>query len=276
MHKKQEQLKELLRSYGSLAVAYSSGVDSTYLLKVAKEVLGEKVIAITAVSSSFPKRETKEAYDFCRENNTKHIMVDTKELEIEGFRDNPKNRCYLCKKEIFGRLIDVAKENGFDTVAEASNMDDNGDYRPGLIAVKELLVESPLRKVGLYKDEIRKLSKEYGLPTWSKPSYACLASRFVYGEFIDEEKLGMVEKGEELLMEMGFKQMRVRIHDRLARIEVEPEEIDRIMLPENRERILKEFKEYGFSYVSLDLQGYRTGSMNETLSEEEIRAGRQC
>ena len=276
MSDKQEKLEKLLESYKRVAVAFSSGVDSTYLLKMAQKVLGENVIAVTASSCSFPKRELEEAKTFCRENGIRHIVVESEELDIDGFRQNPKNRCYLCKHELFEKIRSIAKENGIETVVEASNTDDDGDYRPGLVAVKELGIESPLRHVGLSKKEIREYSKELGLPTWNKQSFACLSSRFVYGETISEEKLAMVDQAEQLLLDMGFHQLRVRIHDKLARIEVQPSEFEKIMQEENRTKIFHELKQYGFTYVTLDLQGYRTGSMNETLSAEERRRWKQC
>ena len=239
-------------------------------MKAALEALGkDKVIAVTASSCSFPERELKEATEFCKENGVRHIICKSEELDIDGFRQNPKNRCYLCKHELFEKIWQIAKENGMNAVAEGSNMDDNGDYRPGLIAVKELGVSSPLRQAELYKEEIRELSKEMGLPTWDKQSFACLSSRFVYGETISEEKLGMVDQAEQLLLDMGFHQIRVRIHGNIARIEVLPEEIVRLVEEANRTRIAKQLKEYGFDYVTLDLLGYRTGSMNETLTKEE-------
>ena len=276
MSDKQEKLEKLLESYKRVAVAFSSGVDSTYLLKMAQKVLGENVIAVTASSCSFPKRELEEAKTFCRENGIRHIVVESEELDIDGFRQNPKNRCYLCKHELFEKIRSIAKENGIETVVEASNTDDDGDYRPGLVAVKELGIESPLRRVGLSKKEIREYSKELGLPTWNKQSFACLSSRFVYGETISEEKLAMVDQAEQLLLDMGFHQLRVRIHDKLARIEVQPSEFEKIMQEENRTKIFHKLKQYGFTYVTLDLQGYRTGSMNETLSVEERRRWKQC
>ena len=276
MSDKQEKLEKLLESYKRVAVAFSSGVDSTYLLKMAQKVLGENVIAVTASSCSFPKRELEEAKTFCRENGIRHIVVESEELDIDGFRQNPKNRCYLCKHELFEKIRSIAKENGIETVVEASNTDDDGDYRPGLVAVKELGIESPLRRVGLSKKEIREYSKELGLPTWNKQSFACLSSRFVYGETISEEKLAMVDQAEQLLLDMGFHQLRVRIHDKLARIEVHPSEFEKIMQEENRTKIFHELKQYGFTYVTLDLQGYRTGSMNEILSDEERRRWKQC
>ena len=270
LEEKYKALQEELRAMKSVAVAFSSGVDSTFLLAAAVDTLGQDhVMAVTASSCSFPERERKEAQEFCEKRGIRQVIVVSEELDIEGFRHNPKNRCYLCKHELFEKIWQIAKENGMNAVAEGSNMDDNGDYRPGLIAVKELGVSSPLRQAELYKEEIRELSKEMGLPTWDKQSFACLSSRFVYGETISEEKLGMVDKAEQLLLDMGFHQIRVRIHGNIARIEVLPEEIARIVEEENRTRIAKQLKEYGFDYVTLDLLGYRTGSMNETLTKEE-------
>lgn len=265
LDQKYERLKEYIKSLGSVVVAFSGGVDSTFLLKTVHDVLGDKAMAVTASSCSFPERELNAAKEFCRENGISHQVCKSEELDIDGFRQNPVNRCYLCKHELFEKIIDIAAEKGFENVAEGSNMDDMGDYRPGLQAIEELKVKSPLRAAGLYKEEIRQLSKQLGLPTWNKPSFACLASRFVYGETISEEKLGMVERAEQLMLDLGFRQVRVRIHDKLARIEVLPEELERVTQPAIREKINKELKKYGFSYVTLDLAGYRTGSMNETL-----------
>ena len=268
MENKLEHLKEYLKGLGSVAVAFSSGVDSTFLLKVAHDVLGDKAIAITAQSCSFPKRELNEAKAFCEKEGIQHVICQSEELEIEGFSKNPPNRCYLCKKELFEKIGDIAKKNGIEYIAEGSNMDDNGDYRPGLQAVAELGIKSPLRASKLNKDDIRALSKDLGLPTWNKQSFACLSSRFVYGEAISEEKLIMVDKAEQLLLDMGFHQVRVRIHGTIARIEILPEEFPKLVEETNRNLITKSFKEYGFTYVTMDLTGYRTGSMNETLNSD--------
>lgn len=267
--KKYEALVEHIRSYGSGAVAFSGGVDSAFLMHAAQEALGENAIAITMTAGAFPKREGTEAREFCEECGIRQIVCHMDMNAIEGFSANPKNRCYICKTALFSNMWKLAKEQGMNELMEGSNLDDEGDYRPGLVAIRELDVKSPLRICGFTKAEIRELSAYFGLPTWNKPSYACLASRFPYGEIITEEKLAMVEKGEDLLLELGFYQFRVRIHGNLARIEVLPEEFEKIMQPEVREELDRELRSYGFSYVTLDLKGYRTGSMNETLSAEE-------
>lgn len=265
LHEKYNDLKQKLLGMGGVAVAYSSGVDSTFLLKTAHDVLGDRAIAVTIRSGLFPDRELQNARSFCRREGIDQILVDIKEMEIKGFRENPKNRCYLCKKELFTRICQEAAARGIYEVAEGSNLDDMGDYRPGLMAVTELGIHSPLREAGLTKAEIRALSKELELPTWDKPSSACLASRFVYGETISEEKLRMVDRAEQLLLDLGFHQLRVRIHGTMARIEVLPEEFPKLISEEIRQRVNAELKRLGFSYVTMDLKGYRTGSMNETI-----------
>jgi uncharacterized protein len=263
---KVDTLKQYLSGLGSVAIAFSGGVDSTFLLKTAHDVLGDRAIAVTARSCSFPERELKEAVAFCESEGIAHILCDSEELEIEGFSQNPVNRCYLCKSELFHKIWAVARKHGIENVAEGSNLDDNGDYRPGLTAVAEQGVKSPLRTAELTKQEIRSLSKELGLPTWNKQSFACLSSRFPYGEAITPERLSMIDRAEQLLLDLGLRQVRVRHHGNLARIETDEAGFDILMEKEQREKITDKFKQFGFTYVSVDLLGYRTGSMNETLA----------
>jgi uncharacterized protein len=257
------RLQAYLQSLESVAIAYSGGVDSTFLLKVAHEVLGEKIIAVTARGAIFPLRELGATQDFVRMYGIRHLSVATDLLEVEGFAANPADRCYLCKKALFVKIMKIAEENRLKHVAEGSNVDDSGDYRPGLQAVAELGVVSPLREAGLTKTEIRELSRDMGLSTWEKPSFACLASRFPYGKRITREKLAMVDRAEQMLLDLGFTQVRVRHHDEVARIEISPAEFGKLWEADRNQRIYQAFRQIGFGYVALDIRGYRTGSMNE-------------
>ncbi len=265
LQEKYNLLKENLRNLGSVAVAFSGGVDSTFLLKTAFDVLGTNVLAVTARSSTYPEREYKEAKEFAEKYGIRHEVIVSEELEVDGFSDNPVNRCYLCKNELFEKIGDIAKLHGISYVAEGSNHDDLSDYRPGLQAISEHGVVSPLRAAGLTKEEIRILSKDAGLPTWNKQSFACLSSRFPYGQKITREKLEQVDKAEQLLLDEGFRQVRVRHHGDIARIEVSPAEIQKFFDLDYIKHISESFKKFGFAYTALDLKGYRTGSMNETL-----------
>ncbi len=267
LQEKYQALLECLKSYGKVAVAFSGGVDSTLLLAAAKEALGDNAVALTARSCLNPERESKEAKEFCKKEGIRQFILDVGDSEIHSFQDNPPDRCYICKKALFTQFVELAQKNQISCVAEGSNMDDMGDYRPGMKAVEELDIKSPLRSAKLTKAEIRQLSKKMGLPTWEKPSFACLASRFPYGERITVEKLHRVEQAEEFLRSLGFRQFRVRIHGNLARIELLPEDISRMLDETMRSQVMTALQNYGFSYVSLDLKGYRTGSMNEVLTQ---------
>lgn len=260
---KLERLKSEILRMEKVVIAFSGGVDSSFLLKVAHEVLGENVLAVTAKSSTYPEREFNEAVEFVTDYGIPHRIIVSEELEVEGFSDNPLNRCYLCKHEMFNKIRQIAKDEGYKSIAEGSNKDDLGDYRPGMQAISELGIASPLKDAGLSKNDIRLLSKELGLKTWDKPSFACLSSRFPYGEKITAQKLHMVDKAEQFLIDLGFRQIRVRHHGSVARIEVEEIDFDRFLDKQMRNDVYTKLKELGFVHVTLDLKGYRTGSMNE-------------
>ncbi|MCD5402009.1 ATP-dependent sacrificial sulfur transferase LarE [candidate division NPL-UPA2 bacterium] len=265
METRLKNLKKILREMQSILIAFSGGVDSTFLVKVAYDTLGREALAVTARSPSYPAAELKEARQLACKIGIEHLVIDSEELNNEDFAQNPPRRCYFCKKELFSKLVNLAGEKGIKWVADATNSDDEDDFRPGREAAKELGIRSPLLKAKLSKNDIRCLSRKLGLPTWDKPAYACLASRFPYGEKITEEKLKRVDKAEVFLRTLGFGQLRLRHHDNLARIEVDKENISAFLDENRRKRIIDYLKSLGYRYITLDLQGYRTGSLNESL-----------
>ena len=265
LKEKYGDLKKYLQGFDSLAVAFSGGVDSTFLLAAAKEALGEKVIAVTLLSGFVPENAVQEATLFATALGVRHEFIQVDELSIPGVASNPPDRCYLCKKALFTKIKVLAEKMDIQQVVDGSNLDDEGDYRPGMQALAELGIKSPLRIAQLTKEEIRSLSQMLNLPTWNKPSFACLASRIPYGEAITKEKLAMIEKAELFLMAQGLKQMRVRCHDKLARVEVPEEDIPLLLNGEMRKKIAEAFAKIGFTYTAIDIKGYRTGSLNEVL-----------
>lgn len=264
---KYEKLKDYFRELGTVVVAFSGGVDSTFLLSTARDVLGDKAVAVTAAACSFPQHELQETEKYCAALNIRQIMIPPSELKINTFAHNPKNRCYLCKRQMFEKIRRIADGLGIREIIEGSNADDANDYRPGRRALAELEIKSPLHMLGFTKQEIRDLSKILGIPTWGKPSYACLFSRFPYGEYVTEEKLKKVEQAEQILHDYNFALVRVRVHGNVARIEAAPEAMMQMMQKEIRENIYQAFRDLGFDFVALDLMGYRTGSMNIDMDE---------
>ncbi len=262
-----EDLVHHLASLDSLLVAFSGGVDSAFLLVMARQVLGEKVVGATASSIIHPVRETAEAKDFARKRGISHIVFPSEELSVSGFVANSPDRCYLCKKSLFEKLFEIAREKGIKHVAHGANLDDLADYRPGFRAAKEAGVIAPLIDAQLGKEEIRFLSKEMGLSTWDRPAMPCLATRFPYGSPITEENLKMVEDAESFLVEQGFKVVRVRHHGSLARIEVGRSEMENIMNEGLGKAIVEEFRTIGFEHVALDLEGYVSGSLNRSIGK---------
>jgi len=264
---KLEELKKILLEMKKVLIAFSGGVDSTFLLKVARDVLGQNVLAVTASSETYPQAEIEDARKLARKLKIRHSVIHTCELENPDFVSNPPQRCYYCKQELFSKLKEIAEAESIPYVLDGANYEDTEDFRPGAAAAEELGIRSPLKEVKLIKKEIRTLSKKFDLPTWDKPSLACLSSRFPYYTEIDKKSLKQIGQAEEFLKELGFKQVRVRHHDHIARIEIEAEEFPRIIEKGTREKIVENFKKFGYAYVSLDLAGYRTGSMNEPLPQ---------
>lgn len=268
---KYNRLKSELTGFRRLLVAYSGGVDSVLLLKVVSDVLGKNALGVIGVSPSLAKRELAEAQKIAEDFNLSYIMLQTREIEDENYASNPADRCYFCKKILFGEIYDYAREHGYSHIADGTNLDDVGDFRPGRQAAAEMKVVSPLKDAGFTKQDVRDLSRHLELPTWNKPALACLSSRIPAGTRVTLESLNRIERAEDYLQLLGFRVFRVRHHDNLARIEVAPHEISRFLDVEIRQKIHDEFKKIGYTFITLDLMGYRQGSMNELIDVNEVR-----
>lgn len=267
---KYERLCNIVSQAGSAIIAFSGGVDSTFLMKVCVDELGDRALAVTARSETFPDRELQEAKTLASLIGGRHLIIETKELEAPGFSNNPPHRCFLCKSELFSKLEQIAKDHGIPWVFDGSNADDAGDFRPGRKAARQLGVRSPLEEAELGKEEIRALSRMLNLPTWGKPAFACLSSRFPYHTKITEPALQQVEEAEDFLWKLGMREFRVRHHGTIARIELGEKELRLFWQGNQQDVIVQHFKSLGYKYVTLDLQGYRTGSMNETLTSDQL------
>jgi uncharacterized protein len=270
IQEKYDKLKRMIIEAGSAAIAFSGGVDSTFLFKVCVDLLGNRALAVTARSETFPARELEQAKDLAKQIGGKHVIIHSEELEVPGFSDNPPHRCFLCKKELFSKIKNIAGQNGIRWVFDGNNADDAGDFRPGRAAGQQLGIRSPLDEAGLNKEEIRSLSKMLNLPTWDKPSFACLSSRFPYYTKITRPALKQVENAESYLWKLGMRAFRVRHHDTIARIELGTKEMRLVWEHNLKDKLVKHFKSLGYNYVTLDLEGYRTGSMNETLTNDQL------